>query len=80
MLFNELTRQFQPLKAIVKVYLLTEKGDRLGGVVYLSLDDFLNSYCSLGRTTEVPIVNSPDPNSKLSFRLQLIDLDDHNRF
>lgn len=79
-LLNQLSRSYQPLKAIVKVYLLTDKGERLGGVVYLNLDDFLNSYSSLGRSIEVPIMNSPDANAKLCFNLQLIDLDEHNRF
>jgi hypothetical protein len=54
------------------MYLITDKGERLGGVVYLNLDEYLNSYSSLGKSTEVSISNSPDPNAKLTFRLQVI--------
>lgn len=79
-LFNQLTRSYQPLKAIIKVLLVTDKGERLGGVVYLNLDRYLNSYSSLGSSITVPIENSPDPAAKMEFRLQLIDLEEHKTF
>lgn len=73
MIYNEQTRLYEPLKAILKVHLQLyaiaennelDRQSGIAGVVYLNLEDERNNYCSLD-TRVVPIENCSDINAKL---------------
>lgn len=83
MIYNQELRQFEPLKAILKIHLKlhqskdSDKGEGLAGVVYLNLADELNNFRQ-SVYKELPISNCSDFNAKIDFKLEIVDISDAN--